>query len=390
MRRCRTTCSLESAIDYVAIRLILTSTANAVTAVLMLFQIRRSYAVVIATFFVVLVMGCATAQLPTLTEADVEQISGSQELDGFIGSWEDRKRLENLMWPIATSSIEICKPVYSSGLYTISKAQIRREDKQRRDAITAHFDLSDGLSISHAIRGSAASSTGLREGQRIVGVNSLRMQPSNRNKFATLASDYIRKLTNAGDTFVLHLGSGSETTAVEVVPTLVCPYELAVEGLTTFNAVTNGRKIKVHRGILRYAESDTDVQFVLAHELAHNIERHVIKHMPAEVIGATADLSLLALGIWSNMLMTKFVKSFNSKDLEAEADYIALYLLARAGIDYSGSLDIWDRMVGETFGEVKWSRTHPNTAIRSALLRATHAEIEEKKRRGLPLLPNRK
>jgi predicted Zn-dependent protease len=72
---------------------------------------------------------------------------------------------------------------------------------------------------------------------------------------------------------------------------------------------------------------------------------------------------------------------------EREADYVGLYLTARAGFDISRAPEFWRRFAAD-YGDavyVRWS--HPGSAERAANLAATREEILQKLRSGLPLTP---
>ena len=77
-----------------------------------------------------------------------------------------------------------------------------------------------------------------------------------------------------------------------------------------------------------------------------------------------------------------------SVDFEKEADYVGLYILARAGYDVNGANDFWRRFTVQNPGGLKSSYTHPSNPERTLSMKKTAAEIEAKKKSGQPLLPN--
>ena len=70
---------------------------------------------------------------------------------------------------------------------------------------------------------------------------------------------------------------------------------------------------------------------------------------------------------------------------EREADYVGLYLTARAGYDISQAPEFW-RQFPAVDGDFGWS--HPDTAERGASLAAARDEILRKRGAGQPLVPN--
>ena len=79
-----------------------------------------------------------------------------------------------------------------------------------------------------------------------------------------------------------------------------------------------------------------------------------------------------------------------SQDFEREADYVAMYLLARAELDTSRAAMFWRRMAVEHTGSIENDHrsTHPSTPERFVRLDSAHDEIEAKRAAGLPLIPN--
>jgi hypothetical protein len=73
---------------------------------------------------------------------------------------------------------------------------------------------------------------------------------------------------------------------------------------------------------------------------------------------------------------------------ESQADYVGLYLTARAGYDISGAGAFWRRLARD-HGDPWYDRwDHPSAAARSRALDAAREEIAAKIKAGAPLIPN--
>ena len=79
-----------------------------------------------------------------------------------------------------------------------------------------------------------------------------------------------------------------------------------------------------------------------------------------------------------------------SVEFEREADYVGAYYAARAGYDITGSENIWRAMSLESPKSIQLARTHPTSPARFVQMRQTVAEIADKERRHLPLVPTMK
>ena len=113
----------------------------------------------------------------------------------------------------------------------------------------------------------------------------------------------------------------------------------------------------VYAGMLDLFESDDELATILGHELAHMILRHT--------------------------------QQVTTKGTEADADYLGVYLAARAGFDVTRAIDVEDRLGGiNPFSTIDWGfYSHPMSPARSLELRAAIREIVAKQDRGDPLEP---
>jgi predicted Zn-dependent protease len=88
-------------------------------------------------------------------------------------------------------------------------------------------------------------------------------------------------------------------------------------------------------------------------------------------------------------MFTKLAVNSQARDFEREADYVGLYLTARAGIPIDDAPKFWRRMAVANPASTKggFLASHPPAAERFLALEATVAEIKSKLATGEPLLP---
>jgi predicted Zn-dependent protease len=147
------------------------------------------------------------------------------------------------------------------------------------------------------------------------------------------------------------------------------------------NGIADGRNVGVTTGAMRFLESDSELAWVLAHEIAHNVLNHSqnarLRVMLRAFLGATGGASMAA-----PVLPPR-------RSLEAQADYVGAYIMARAGYDVQAIKQFWRRMENLRSGEnqPEMDVTHPTTAERLAALEMTLKEIKEKRDRGELLQP---
>ncbi|RUM40159.1 MAG: peptidase M48 Ste24p, partial [Desulfocapsa sp.] len=73
---------------------------------------------------------------------------------------------------------------------------------------------------------------------------------------------------------------------------------------------------------------------------------------------------------------------------EHEADYIGLYIMARAGYKIDNAAEVWRRMSAIAPDAIYVKTTHPTNPARFVAMKKTIAEIKSKKIIGLKLIPN--
>lgn len=158
--------------------------------------------------------------------------------------------------------------------------------------------------------------------------------------------------------------------------------------------------VTVLGGLIREAGNDAEIALVLAHEYAHAMFGHVAQMRSntgvGELIGGLLGLATVAsmaddltsdqandiiaggLSVGTDMGMTAF-----SKDMELEADHLALFIIAEAGYDVGDALQFFRRTLqlqahrqANGLRSVGFFETHPSDQDRLLQLIATKALIE--------------
>ena len=159
------------------------------------------------------------------------------------------------------------------------------------------------------------------------------------------------------------------------------PYSFRVRVVddATVNALAGpGGHIVVFRGLLDDAGSADEVAGVLAHEMGHVIERHATEGMVraaglALIVQVLVGdpTGLIGLGAAAGELLLTL--SYSRGD-EAEADAVAIDMLAETDIDAGGLIRFLERMSrheGGGAGVVSFLSTHPPSAARLDTVRET-------------------
>ena len=128
---------------------------------------------------------------------------------------------------------------------------------------------------------------------------------------------------------------------------------------------------------------DDELAWILSHEIAHNILSHVqnakLRTMLGTFLGATLGAS------------SPVANAPEPRSLEAQADYVGAYLMARTGFDLDAIRRVWNRLREIELRQAQWGQamahTHPTTVERLAAFDETLKEIDAKRRRGEPMRP---
>ena len=160
-----------------------------------------------------------------------------------------------------------------------------------------------------------------------------------------------------------------------------CQFSLQLIESDRINGIADGRHVGVTTGTMRFVDSDDELAWVVAHEIAHNLLNHSqnarLRAMLNAFVGATMGASAEA------------PTEVPRRSLEARADYVGAYIMARAGYDVRVIKQFWRRMESLRSGEERpeMDVTHPTTAERLAAFEVTLKEIQEKRERGESLQP---
>lgn len=117
-----------------------------------------------------------------------------------------------------------------------------------------------------------------------------------------------------------------------------------------------GGKVAVFTGILKYTKTEAGLATVMAHEVAHALQRHGAERYSRGILEQIGQLGALAgaaaggvdpgLAIGAMSAYGVGVALPNSREQETEADFIGLQLMAKAGYDPREAVPFWERMSG--------------------------------------------
>jgi predicted Zn-dependent protease len=148
------------------------------------------------------------------------------------------------------------------------------------------------------------------------------------------------------------------------------------------SAWTDGDSVWISRGMMRFLKGDDELAIILAHEMAHAYQGHIVNLRAKQVfeaaLGAVMDIFSPGTGRAAVLLMDVVSKKFD-RDQEREADLYSLVWAHRAGFDVSVVTDLWRRMAIEIPESVEsgFLSSHPSSAERLLSLERFAAMLKE-------------
>jgi predicted Zn-dependent protease len=175
-----------------------------------------------------------------------------------------------------------------------------------------------------------------------------------------------------------------------------CYYYFDLKRSNTINAYADGENVVITTGLMRFIDNDDELAVVMAHELAHNLMDHPgaarANMSLGLLLGAALDVAAASQGVDTGGGMTSIGADAGrlqySVEYEQEADYIGLYIMARAGYDPRKAALLWRRMSVENPDAIYVTTSHPSNPSRFVALQKAAAEVDYKRKHRLKLLPD--
>jgi len=318
----------------------------------------------------VTLLGATGMFLATHAHADTTAIPATAGATAARAYLPDVARLEAVSYRLSRESSDLCeRPQMLSGLLLHDLGGF---SAQTRPAAIRTYGLGYGFGVTHVLADSPAGRAGMEEGDEIVSVNGANVTTFARNAIGRRAS-YARTEAFTGYLDAA-LRMGPATLALRRGQTIVnvtldqesgCGGKAVVQRQKTLNAFSDGRYVAVTTTMMRFLDSDSELAFVVAHEMAHNILHHASKRNRKATVRAMLPNS-----------------HTGTKSAEIEADELAVQLMARAGYDLNAPEGFFGRAT--KVRRAGLSLTHPSNARRLRTVSAVIARIEGDKSEKRP------
>lgn len=254
------------------------------------------------------------------------------------------------------------------------------------EAAHAAFGMEERLQVTGVLAGSGASKAGLRLGDALVAAGGKPL-PTGPSAPSTVGSVF-GALISANPTLPLTIDRDGRARDLSIPVTRACGFGIELGNGDNVNAYADGSRIMVTRGMLGVTRSDDELAYVLARTMAHNMLEHPKAQRNQATLGSVID-NLTRMSPDTGMLTGSAGIKAMPSNLDAAADRLAIFLLARADYNIEGAPAFWKRFAATHPASVTngFTANHPSTAARLTAMELAIEDVKMKKAAKKPLVP---
>lgn len=351
-----------------------------------LFQLKRPTALlhVVLLPVVLLLTACVTPP-PSQPTPSVAPRVGAAEQATLRSLVAQQDRLYRVAAPLLVKNPDLCKGNARNLLGFTAKNKYSYS-ADLADAAQMLFGLGERLQVMGVLAGSGAARVGVRRGDMLIAVEETPM-PEGANA-ERQAATILAPLAGSRPSVKLTVLRDGANAALNVPLTRACAYSIELGNADNVNAYDDGRRVMITRGMMNFARSDEELAYVLAKEMAHNSLGHAAKQNMSSTIGAIIDNLIRVHPDMTALAGTSGIRPI-PQELDAAADALSLYMLARAGYNVDHAVRFWERLATQYPPTVLngYTAIHPSTAYRLSVMTKIVTDVKAKQAGKRPLFP---
>lgn len=305
---------------------------------------------------------CATPITPPLAQA--------QQADALRALQASDLRVAAVAYRLALAGNAICPR--KAALLGVSLHEPAQYAPELREAARTAFGLADRVTVLAVAPGSPADRAGLQAGDGLVTIGGQAVAatvPGRKGVFDGVAAAYRALVdTAASGPVSLQAERQGRVLPFTLTPVSGCVSQVQLVPAARIEAKADGTNLTITAGLLAYVVSDDELALVLAHEMAHNALGH-----RAQKEGQ---------GIRRGLFGSYGANAAKVREAEREADYLAYFLMARAGYDPAAAAGFWRRLYDGPAGGHSKVTTHPDLQTRLEDARRAETIIESARLSG--------
>ncbi len=336
-----------------------------------------------------LLSACATVPAPSGSPVTSPRPAAAPidtpDVDALRALTAMQDRLYRVAAPLLVNNADLCKGNARNLLGFTAKNKYSYSSTYVSAAQNL-LGLNERLQVMGVLTGSGAARVGVRRGDGLVSVeNSALPQGQNAERDAAAI---LAPLVDGRSEVKLTVSRDGRDMTLNVPLTYACAFGFELGNTDNVNAYADGYRVLVTRGMMNYTQTDDELAFVLAKEMAHNILWHAVRLHMSATVGGIIDNLVRVHPDMSTMVGTAGVKPM-PVDYDTMADRLSLYLLARAGYSADRAVPFWQKFAVQFPATMLngYTALHPSTEQRIEAMEKTLALIQSKKAEKKPLIP---
>lgn len=310
-------------------------------------------------------------------------LSADQEALRQLVTLQDR--LDRVAAPLLVNNAALCR---QNARHLLGFTAKNRYSYSPEFAAAAQkqFNLSERLQVTGVLAGSGAARVGMMPGDALIAVEDKPM-PEGVNaerQAAALLAPLVGKRSHVK----LAIARNGVNKSVDIPLTTACAFRVELGNTDAINTYGDGHRVLVTRGMMRFAQTDQELGLVVAREMAHDILGHATQRHDTATIASVIDNLIRIhpdLGMVNGL---SGIKPY-AQDLDASADFLGIYLAARAGYMTGDASAFWRRVADNTPTTIAngFTALHPATNYRVAAIDRAVSAVRTKQAGNKPLLP---
>lgn len=310
---------------------------------------------------------------------------GTTQQQALRAMAEAQSRLDRVTGPLLVHNAPLCKS-HAYKLLGFSAKNRYSYSAELADTVQQTFGYGERLQVTNVLTNSGAERVGVLRGDILIAAENKEIAPGENAE--RQAAAVLGPLVRGRSLVKLTVERNGAPMSMVVPLTQSCGFSVDLGNADHVNAYADGRRIVITRGLLNFTQSEQELAYVIAREMAHNILGHAASQRMGATMGGIIDNLIRVTPDLDTMTGRSGVTPYPAT-LDADADRLGLYLAARAGYNVDTASSFWKRLTERYPASVAngYTAIHPDNNARLAALEKTTAEIRAKQAAKRPLLP---
>lgn len=330
----------------------------------------------LAALLALLLAACANDPFITYPE-NYNQLPQDDKLR-YIADMQDR--LDRVAGTLQIGNADLCR---NQVRHLLGFAAMNKYSYSPRMTSTASqvFGLGERLQVASVIAGSGAEQAGLQRGDILLTIEGkpVPQGPTAENETVKMLSPIVAK--NSAVKITIERNGIKYPLTVPL--TRACGFRVELGHTDQVNAYSDGQRILITRGMMRFTQNDSELAYVIGKEMAHNVLNHARTLHTTEANRKIIDN---LIQVTPRTGSTGKIKPM-TRQFDLDSDTLGLAMALRAGYDIDSAVDFWTRLVRAYPASSTGSYTaaHPNSRARLEIMPKAVSRIKaaEKRKKAL-------